>query len=101
MVDLIKTLSTQISGGFLAANAACAKHCHRWLALEHTTWLLLLFYPLGKITKTVCLRVNGPLKSPNTYLIIIACINNYYVRAANQCIPLLRRYILADPFGGR
>src|SRR5699024_3372750 len=59
----------------------CAKHRYRWLALEHPTRLLLLFYPLREIGKAVSLWINSTLKGANTNLIIITRIYNNHIRA--------------------
>ena len=97
MVDLVIPQVAQVGGGLFAADAPGAEHGHLGLAAQQR---LVVFHPLRQFAEAAGARVDGPLKSANCHLVVVARVHHHHVGLADQLVPLVGRHIGAGVFGG-
>ena len=92
VIDIIDPLAHQIIGGFLAPNAACAKHRNAFIVKA----VFVLFPPLGEFTKARRFRIDCTLECADGHFVIIARVNDDDILGLDQVIPLGGLDILAN-----
>ena len=89
---LRKALLQHIAGGFFAADTAGAKHRDLFVLGR----IEVVFHIIGKFTKRARQRINGPRKTADPDLLVIAGINHDHIGVADDRIPVFGRDIGAD-----